>query len=331
MRRVWVAAIVGIVLLSAVMLYFISSPSSANSITVTYSHPGRVDFTGGLPAIIAKEKGFWREQGLDVNLIWFRGGGEQMRAVASKEIEISTSTPNMIATLVSRGEKVKIIASISRPVPRTWGIMVLTDSPLKTVQDLKGKVVGATTRGAYSDMLVRLLLEEAGLKPDQDVTLTYLGTADALASALASRTVDAAIGWPGLAEVMEVQLNARQLVSAADYLPDWEDEVWFASESLIRERPDVALKALRGWYKAVAWMKQNREEVVRISMEQYQWSKELAEKVYDSNIMFLSDDGLFKIEALELASRKTFELGLSDYMVPVKDLFTEQFVPVLPP
>ena len=85
---------------------------------------------------------------------------------------------------------------------------------------------------------------------------------------------------------------------------------------------------LRAWYRAVDWMKENREGTVEISIEQYQWSRELAEKVYDANISFLSDYGSFSVEAVELASRRTFEFGLVEVEVPVEDLFTERFVPV---
>ncbi len=325
--------IIGITILAAaaVIGFFAltTGPSSETApIPVIYSHPSRVDFTGALPAIVAEEKGFWDEEGLDVTLVWFRGGGEQMRAVAAGEIEVSTSTPNMISTLVSRGVDVKVISSISSPVPRSWGIMVLDGSPLNDVQDLEGKIIGATTRGAYSDMIVRLLLQEAGVDPDEDVNLTYLGSPDALAAALSSGTVDAAIGWPGLAEVMELELGARQLVSAADFLLEWEDEVWFATEELIDQDPAVITKLLRGWYIAVEWMKENRAEVIQISMDQYEWSEELASKVYDSNVAFLSSDGSFSVEALDLASAKTFELELSEFRVPVEDMFTERFVPV---
>ncbi len=320
-----------IIVAGALIGYYALAPGSrsdAELIPVTYSHLARVDFTGALPAIVADQKGFWEEEGLDVTLVWFRGGGEQMRAVAAGEIEISTSTPNMITTLVSRGEGVRIISSISSPVPRSWGIMVLDESPLEDVDDLRGKIIGATTKGAYSDMIVRLLLQEAGIDPDDDVNLTYLGSPDALAAALSSGTVDAAIGWPGLAEVMEIELGARQLASAADYLLDWEDEVWFATDDLIAQNPEVISKLLSGWYKAVEWMKDNRAEAIQISMEQYEWSEELATKVYDSNIAFLSDDGSFSVEALDLASAKTFELELSEFRVPVEDLFTERCVPV---
>jgi len=325
--------IIGAIIIAAGALigYYALAPGSRSDAELTpviYSHLARVDFTGALPAIVAEEKGFWEEEGLDVSLVWFRGGGEQMRAVAAGEIEISTSTPNMITTLVSRGEGVRVISSISSPVPRSWGIMVLNDSPLEDVDDLRGKIIGATTKGAYSDMIVRLLLQEAGIDPDDEVNLTYLGSPDALAAALSSGTVDAAIGWPGLAEVMELELGARQLVSAADFLLEWEDEIWFATDDLIDQNPEVIEKVLRGWYKAVEWMKENRAEVIEISMEQYQWSEELATKVYDSNITFLSDDGSFSVKALDLASAKTFELELSEFRVPVEDLFIESFVPV---
>lgn len=251
-----------------------------------------------------------------------------MRAVAAGEIEISTSTPNMIATLVSRGEGVKVISAISSPVPRSWGIMVLGNSPLDDVQDLTGKIIGATTKGAYSDLIVRVLLQEVGIDPDDEVNLTYLGSPDALAAALSSGTVDAAVGWPGLTEVMEIELGARQLASAADYLLEWEDEIWFATDELIDQDPEVITRMLRGWYKAVEWMRENRAEAIQISVEQYEWSVELATKVYDSNIAFLSDDGSFSVDALDLASAKTFELELSAFRVPVEDLFTEKFVPV---
>ena len=127
---------------------------------------------------------------------------------------------------------------------------------------------------------------------------------------------------------MELELGARQLVSAADFLLEWEDEIWFATDDLIDQNPEVIEKVLRGWYKAVEWMKENRAEVIEISMEQYQWSEELATKVYDSNITFLSDDGSFSVKALDLASAKTFELELSEFRVPVEDLFIESFVPV---
>src|SRR4051812_13719256 len=125
-----------------------------------------------LPFRIANARGFFREQGLTVEQIFVRGGPTAISALISGDVDFA-SVGGAQAPIRSRarGLDLHIIASQSNYVNYT----LLGSKSAKSVEELRGKIIGVTGAGAFSDFAIRVYLKQNNLDPDRDVTLRAIG------------------------------------------------------------------------------------------------------------------------------------------------------------
>jgi ABC-type nitrate/sulfonate/bicarbonate transport system substrate-binding protein len=118
---------------------------------------------------IAQERGFFREEGLDAQLVQVRANAA-IAAIVSGDVHALGSIGSAIRA-IPRGVAVKVLAvSLRRPV--FW---LVSRPELKTFADLKGKVMGTTTLGGSQHTAGVRMLRRAGLNPDKDVTVVLGG------------------------------------------------------------------------------------------------------------------------------------------------------------
>ena len=208
------------------------------------------------PVYVAEARGYYREQGLELEFENFAGGADAVPALARGDFDvnlaaISAGTYNAF----ERGLDIKIVAPM--------GILPLRDSSLPllvrkdlvdsgavtTVADLRGRKVAVNTRGAIVEYLLTKVLEREGLSI-RDVDETALPFPDH-AAALATGAIDAAITAEPFATRALSQGVATKFV--AEIAPGRMTTVAMYSGRFIRERPDVA----RRWM--VATMRGARE------------------------------------------------------------------------
>jgi NitT/TauT family transport system substrate-binding protein len=137
-----------------------------------------------LPFKVAQVKGFWREEGLDVEAILIRGA-VGMQALLGGSVDYTSASGSTIAAAV-RGLPVKLvfISSSKRQFE------LISQPQLKSVQDLKGKIVGISSRGGSNDLMLQMILQKNGLTPNKDVTVIIVGAQEE--SVIALRTGTAA-------------------------------------------------------------------------------------------------------------------------------------------
>jgi NitT/TauT family transport system substrate-binding protein len=125
-----------------------------------------------LPFRIAMAKGFFKDQGLTVEPIFVRGGPTALAALISGDADFA-SVGGAQAPIRSRakGLDVYIIASLSNYTNYT----LLGSKETRTVEDLRGKIIGVTGAGAFSDFAIRIYLKRNNLDPDKDATLRAIG------------------------------------------------------------------------------------------------------------------------------------------------------------
>jgi sulfonate transport system substrate-binding protein len=148
--------------------------------------------------VMAKQKG-WVEQELAkagqrelmVKWVQVNNGPAANEAMASGALDaaILGDTPALTGHAVGIDT---ILVGLASTGPKAWGLVVLKDSPIQTVKDVKGKKV-ATVRGGNVQELLALILQEAGLKMS-DIEFINLAGAD-VGVALANKSIDAAITW----------------------------------------------------------------------------------------------------------------------------------------
>lgn len=142
-----------------------------------------------LPYRIAIAKGFFKDQGLSVEQIFVRGGPTAIAALVSGNVDYG-SIGGAQAPIRSnaRGLDLQILASLSNYTNYT----LLGSKDTRSIEELRGKIIGVTGAGAYSDFAIRIFLKRHNIDPDRDATLRAIGGTALRAIALERGVINAA-------------------------------------------------------------------------------------------------------------------------------------------
>ena len=248
---------------------------------------------GFLPFHAAFHKGFYLEQGIDLEMI-FMATQAVNAAFVRGDLDYSAAVNGIIQSIV-RGAPAKILAcAVDRPLQ---SFIVRKD--IRAARDLKGKKVGGSTAGGTATLMADAALKHFGLEPGRDVTVVPLR--DNRLAALESGAVDAALlGVPE--NIIAVQKGYGELLFLGDVL-SFPQNGFGASVKKIQENPDevygMVRATLRGFYFSLE--PRNREEVVNIIMKQWRLTdrKLAAEMLLQLNRGVLRDMSI-KPEGLQL-------------------------------
>ena len=122
---------------------------------------------------VAKEQGFFTEEGLDVEITTFEGGIYVIRNIVSGALDAGAGVGASVAVSVAKKAGIKAIYGSA---PRFASTMTVR-SNIKTLKDLKGKKIGVQEIGGFADVLSRMVLAKAGIKPEE-VTFIPIASAD---------------------------------------------------------------------------------------------------------------------------------------------------------
>ncbi|KYC40319.1 nitrate ABC transporter substrate-binding protein [Scytonema hofmannii PCC 7110] len=209
-------------------------------------------FVGEFPGIVAQEKGFFKAQGVDVELIYNRSVQlERANFSAGKYDGISASLGSFII-LSSTNPNIQSVMVIDESIGAD---VVVAQSEIKTVSDLKGKKLGANL-GSFSEVFVTEMLKTAKLTND-DVNLVKLEALD-IPQRLKNNVIQAGHTWePHLSEA--IKSGGHILFSSKQTLGLILDMIVFRCET-IRDRPEDIRAFVRGWLQAAAYWKANVTE-----------------------------------------------------------------------
>ena len=138
---------------------------------------------------MAKDAGIFRKNGLDVQIVYFRGGTITAMALVARETPIGQVTGPPIVSAGLKGADAVMIAG-GNVVSEYW---LMSRPEIKTAEQLKGGSVAIATFGGQADFLSRIALQKLGLNPLKDVTIVQIGTIPERLSALATGKVQAAM------------------------------------------------------------------------------------------------------------------------------------------
>ena len=151
---------------------FLSLSFSVASAQLTKVTVGYSALTGGhLPAWLAKEAGIFAKNGLDVQLVYVRGGATVMMALLSRETPISQVGGSSIVSAGLRGADAVMVAG--GIATSDWWLMSRPE--IKSAEQLKGGSVAIAVFGGTSDSFARVALKRLGLTPGKDVAILQIG------------------------------------------------------------------------------------------------------------------------------------------------------------
>ena len=261
-----------ILAVSLFVQFLFCSVASAQLIKVTV---GNNAISGnGLPAWMAIEAGIFRKNGLDVQLVYFRGGTITAMALVARETPISQVSGPPIVSAVLKGADAVMIAG-GNVVSEYW---LMSRPEIKTAEQLKGGSVAIATFGGQADFISRIALQRLGLTPGKDVAIVQIGTVPERLSALDKGRVQAAmLNTPD--NVVAQKKGLYNLVSVR--LP-YQGVGLATTRTFIRESPDIVRRYVRSQIEAVHRIKTDRETGLKV-LAKYLAStdKEILEMTYD--------------------------------------------------
>lgn len=216
---------------------------------------------GFLPFHLAYHKGFYREQGIDLETI-FMSTQAVNAAFVRGDLDYSAAVNGIIQGIV-RGAPAKILAcAVDRPLQS-----FIARKDIRVPRDLKGKKVAGSTTGGTATLMADAALKHFGLDPGRDVTVVTLR--DNRLTAMESGTVDAALlGVPE--NIIAVEKGYNELLFLGDIL-SFPQNGFGASVKKIQENPDEVYGMVRATLRGFIFSldPRNREEVIPIIMKQW--------------------------------------------------------------
>lgn len=209
------------------------------------------------PLFIAKEKGYFKSEGLQVELKLMEGTGEKGSALAGGKIDAIATTADSFIIQAAQGVKGKIVLAFDESLGADG---VVASKSISSVADLKGKRV-ALQPGFVGHFFLLALMRDQGLNPN-DISIVPMETGEAGAAFVAGK-VDAAVTWePWLSKAKE-RADGKVLITSKDK-PGLIADVLVVSNSYLSAKPAAVSKFARAWYRAVAFWKNNREQADQI-------------------------------------------------------------------
>ena len=207
------------------------------------------------PFWVMNDAGFWKHEGLDIQLVYIASSPTVARATLAGEIVLSGANSQVIVDVGLGGGDLVAMGAITNVV----AFYVMAAPEIKTVNDLRGKVVGVTRFGASTDFGMRMLLSKYGLEPAKDVPFIQIGGMPELAAALSKKTVFAAPMSQPMVYLAQ-QAGMRMIANLA------KEEIPFmhigltTSRKWIKEYRPQAKAFVRAYGRAMHFMHTRKEE-----------------------------------------------------------------------
>jgi len=214
--------------------------------------------TGFAPSWVAADKGIWKKHGLDVELIFLRGGARTVAAVIGGSVDFVIGSDLGVTTAIIQGAPLARVGVTTN----TLGYSMVTQPNIKTVRDLKGKVVGITPGRDAAYARVVKLLRDNGMDASKDVTFLSVGDGGPAArvAALSSGVIHATIFTPPSDMISE---KAGMRILAKIDVANVGGGLNTTAAFLQKSRPQ-AVRFLRGYMEAIQYLKTHKDESLKI-------------------------------------------------------------------
>ncbi len=236
-----------------------------------------------IPLVIAKRKGFYKEEGLNVRTIVIKTG-LQATALAAGELDFS-SVGGAAIRAAAKGLPVKVVMGWwDRP------LHILVSRPeIKNVKGLKNKKVAISSIGSTPYVMVREALAAEGMDPDHDVIFMSIGGSSARLAALESGTVDASPLDVAFIEKTD-KLGLRDILYFGDIVNLPLGGLAVGAEK-IKANPEQIKRMIRATLKGLRFFKTNKEATLEIMKDHLKISDQYVGRVYDFAVRSLNEQG----------------------------------------
>ena len=273
---------------------------------------------------MAQEKGFYAEEGLDVEILnlSINSSANPLEALAAGEIDICTA--QLVQALIARSQGCPCVNILQ--TSQNNSLLCISHTPVKDVSDLDGLRIARwkSGHGEHADMACR----EYGVEPKWEYTLNGINL-------FISKAVDAMIAYR-FSEYLQLlfakgEIPAENVIDFGKVGFNFPEDAVFASEKFYKEHKDAAVKfaraSIRGWQYAAAHREETVDVVIRYARESnnstnHAMQKMMLDEILDSQIDRESGKPTFShidMESFALMNQELSAIGLIDKPVNYND------------
>ena len=310
----WTARVLFLAMVVGVILGPPWKSTGAEVINIAISTVGLYE----LPTEIAKRKGFYIEEGLEVRKIAVRTG-LQAAALLAGELDYSTVTGIIMRAAIQGMPLKSVMGWFDRPLH-----ILVARPPIQNIAELKGKKVAVSSFGSTPHVMIREALAAARMNPDRDITVLAVGGSGERLAALAAGTVDATPLDVAYIDRTD-KLGFNQVLFFGDMV-NLRLGGLATSQDKIQKNPAQIVRVIRATLKGVRFLKSNKPETLAIMRDYLKIEKEYLEKIYQFALKSLNENGTVDKKSFDTEMRLTKEyLKIKEY-IPEEKIADWRFI-----
>jgi NitT/TauT family transport system substrate-binding protein len=240
--------------------------------------------TSSLPFLIADELGYYRDEGVRIEITRIQTGSG-IQALVAGAMDVSQIVgPTTLAAMLG-GAPLKVVTVFNdKPTFKLY-----VKKHFRRFSDLKGGKLGSTTPGSTNDRLLKVALEKNGLDWRKDLSLIYIGLSDVMLKSLQSGAIDGTSLTPPASFVAE-EYGFYPLFNFINEVGALQGGV-ATNDAFLNGRREVAQRFVRATVKGLKYFKSDRNGTVRVMTKYMNLNAETAGRVYDESVPSFVSDG----------------------------------------
>jgi NitT/TauT family transport system substrate-binding protein len=258
-----------------------------------------------LPLTVAERNGYFRDEGLEVEIPNFAGGAQALRALVGGSADMVSGAYEHTINMVAKKQPIKAVVLQAKYSSMVLVLPKERAAKYRSGKDLKGMKVGVTAPGSSTNMFVNNLLAKDGLKPS-DVVIVGVGTGAGAVAAMEKGEIDALVNLDPVVTQLE---TTGKFVSVVDsrtekgmkdvYGGDYHASVIYAQEEFIRKNPNTVQAVVNAIVRANRWIaKSTPQQIVDLMPDEFKaGNPSLYKEGLLKNMIGYSEDGQMNMAA----------------------------------
>lgn len=309
-----------------------SSQTSTQPIPMSVSlYPGSLI---SLPGYIAQQKGFFKNNGLDVSLVTVNGGPAAIAALLSNSVQMMLNATDLNMQTTEKGEKIVVAAGDTNHM--IFSLIARNDIATPNqgkypavMTDLKGKKIGVTQRGSSVELFVHTMLKDAGMDPNKDVTFVGVGLPGTALPAMENKLIDAYMAFEPMQTLAVTQKKEAKILvdlrkgEGNALFKEWDYNSWATTAAYANSNKEAIKRFQKAMRETQDWMHDSKtfDELVQLTAQALNLAAPTASDMLKGNL----DTFGYKMSSKAISNASEFLVSngllknpvkFSDYVLP---------------
>ena len=289
-----------------------------------------------LPLTIAEQKGYFKAEGLDVEINDFGGGAKSLQALVGGSVDAVTGAYEHTIRMQQKGQDIKAVIELGRFPGIVLAVKKEHQGKIKSAADLKGMKIGVTAPGSSTNFFVNYLITKAGGNY-KDAAFIGVGGGASGVAAIQKGEIDAISHLDPV--ITKLQNDGSVFVLADSRTEEGTKAIFggsnpaavlYLKNEFIAKNPETTQALVNAFYKALVWLKTAKPEdiVATVPENYYLGDKALYMQAAKNSLETYSRDGIIPAAGMKSAHDMLaqFDEELAKANVDLKKTFDDRFI-----